>query len=68
MAAKEAAGPLLESVEFLDTFDLPDAVHSLHFGLRFRHPERTLTGEEIERAVQSVIAICATRFGATLRS
>jgi phenylalanyl-tRNA synthetase beta chain len=65
---RSAAGPLLDSLEFLDTFDLPDEKHSLHFGLRFLHPERTLTGEEVERAVQAVVDASAANFGATLRA
>ena len=34
----------------------------------FRHKERTLTGEEVERAVEGVIEACEARFGAKLRS
>lgn len=67
---RSSAGPRLESLEFLDTFqggDLPPDRHSLHFGLRFRHPERTLTGDEVEKAIQAVVTSCANRFGATLR-
>lgn len=67
-AAAEAGGPTLERLDFLDTFDLPEGRHSLHFGLRFQHAERTLTGEEVETAVQAIVAACASRFGATLRS
>jgi phenylalanyl-tRNA synthetase beta chain len=33
----------------------------------FRHPERTLTGEEVERAVRSVVEACERRFSAKLR-
>jgi phenylalanyl-tRNA synthetase beta chain len=69
-AARQAAGNLLESLEFLDTFEggtIPADRHSLHFGLRFRHPERTLTGEEVDRAVQAVVEACRARFEATLR-
>ena len=67
-AATKAGGPLLELVEFLDTFDLPDAMHSLHFGLTFRHPDRTLTGEEADAAVRAVLDACKARFDAALRS
>ena len=66
-----AAGSSLESLAFLDTFaggNVPEGSHSLHFGLTFRHPDRTLTGEEVERAVQAVVATLAARFGATLRA
>jgi phenylalanyl-tRNA synthetase beta chain len=67
---REAAGPVLEALEYLDVFaggDLPVDKHSLHFGLRFRHSERTLTGEDVEQAVQTIVDACAQRFGATLR-
>lgn len=70
-AATRAAGSSLESVDYLDTFaggTVPAGMQSLHFGLRFRHPERTLTGEEVEKAVKSVVDVCAARFGATLRA
>lgn len=69
-AARDAAGPTLESLAFLDTFtggNVPEGKHSLHFGLTFRHPGRTLTGEEVEKAVQAVVASCTARFEATLR-
>jgi phenylalanyl-tRNA synthetase beta chain len=69
--ATEAAGSLLESIAYLDTFqggNIPESSQSVHFGLTFRHPERTLTGEEVERAVVKVVEACAGRFGAMLRS
>ena len=68
---EQAAGPTLEAVEYLDTFrggNVPEGSQSLHFGLRFRHPDRTLTGEEVERAVAAVVEACRVRFGATLRT
>ncbi|AGA25392.1 phenylalanine--tRNA ligase subunit beta [Singulisphaera acidiphila] len=70
-AVRDVAGPTLEAVLYLDTFrggNLDNDRQSLHFGLRFRHPARTLTGEEVEQAIQTVIAACADRFGATLRT
>jgi phenylalanyl-tRNA synthetase beta chain len=65
-----AGGSTLESIVYLDAFrggNIPEDRQSLHFGLRFRHPERTLTGDEVEKAVQSIVEACSTRFEATLR-
>ncbi len=65
-----SAGPTLEGVVYLDAFrggNIPDDRQSLHFGLRFRHPERTLTGDEVERSVQAIVDACASEFAATLR-
>jgi len=69
-AARSAAGPTLESLTFLDTFagaGIPEGRHSLHFGLTFRHPERTLTGDEVDRQVQAIVEACKNRFEAALR-
>jgi phenylalanyl-tRNA synthetase beta chain len=69
--AAEAAGPFLESISYLDSFrggNVPEDAQSVHFGLTFRHPERTLTGDEVERAVSQVVEACAARHGAALRS
>jgi phenylalanyl-tRNA synthetase beta chain len=70
-AATEAAGPTLVAVEYLDTFQggnlAPDR-ESAHFSLTFRHPERTLTGEEADRAVKAVVDACVMKFQARLRS
>jgi phenylalanyl-tRNA synthetase beta chain len=69
-AASASAGPLLSSIEYLDTFhggNLPDDQQSVHFGLTFRHSQRTLTGGEVDQAVKSVVDACASRFGARIR-
>ena len=61
---QKAAGSTLESVTYLDTFrggNLADDVQSVHFSMVFRHAERTLTGEEVERAVKSVVEACQRR-------
>jgi phenylalanyl-tRNA synthetase beta chain len=66
-----AGGSTLESIVYLDTFrggNVPEGCQSLHFGLRFRHPERTLTGEEVEEAVKSIVDTCVSRFEASLRT
>ncbi len=65
-----AAGPMLEGLDFLDTFaggNVPEGRQSVHFGLRFRHPERTLTGEEVDRSIRGIVDACVARFEATLR-
>jgi phenylalanyl-tRNA synthetase beta chain len=67
---QESAGSTLETVQYLDTFrggNLPDDKESVHFSIVFRHRERTLTGEEVEQAVKSVVDACESRFGARLR-
>jgi phenylalanyl-tRNA synthetase beta chain len=66
-----AAGSTLEAVTYLDTFlggNLAEDMQSVHFSMIFRHPKRTLTGEEVERAVKSVVKACEQRFSATLRT
>ena len=68
---RQAAGNRLESVSYLDTFqggNIPPDKHSLHFALEFRHPERTLTGEEVDQSVKDVVQACTARFGAELRT
>jgi phenylalanyl-tRNA synthetase beta chain len=70
VAATQAAGLTVESVEFFDTFHggaIPEGKHSVHFGLKFRHPDRTLTGDEVERSIRAVVEAFAARFGGTLR-
>jgi phenylalanyl-tRNA synthetase beta chain len=66
-----AAGSTLESAKYLDTFrggNLANDKQSLHFGMVYRHPDRTLTGEEVDGAVKAVIAACERRFSAKLRT
>jgi phenylalanyl-tRNA synthetase beta chain len=66
----QTAGPSLETVQYLDVFqggNIPNDQQSVHFSMIFRHKERTLTGEEVERAVKGVIDACEARFDAKLR-
>jgi phenylalanyl-tRNA synthetase beta chain len=66
-----AGGPKLEAVEYLDTFqggNLDAALQSVHLGMVFRDPERTLTGEEVERSVTAIVAACESNLGARLRT
>jgi phenylalanyl-tRNA synthetase beta chain len=67
---RQSAGPTLESLQYLDTFrggNLPEGMQSVHFSMVFRHPERTLTGEEVEGFVRAVVEGCEARFQAKLR-
>jgi phenylalanyl-tRNA synthetase beta chain len=68
---EQAGGKTLEGVNYLDIFqggNIPDDQQSVHFSMIFRHSERTLTGEEVERSVTAVVDACKSRFGAKLRS
>lgn len=65
-----SAGPWLESVEFLDDFkggNLASDERSVHFGLSFRNPERTLSGDEADLAIGEVIKCASQTLGARLR-
>jgi phenylalanyl-tRNA synthetase beta chain len=55
---RTAAGPLLVAVTVVSKYDrppVPEGKVSLTLGLRYRHPERTLTGEEVQASVDGVI-------------
>lgn len=69
--AHKSGGPLLEGVEFLDTFrggNLANGTQSLHFGMTFRDSQRTLSGEEADQAVGEIVKACSAEFGAALRT
>ncbi len=68
---RAAAGPLLESVGFGGQYkgkQIPDGKKSYLVTLLYRSSDRTLIGEEIEAAQQSVIETCRSQLGATLRA
>jgi phenylalanyl-tRNA synthetase beta chain len=53
-----AGGDLLRSVTLVDLYQgppVPAGKVSLTVTLRFQHPERTLTGEEVQAAVEAVV-------------
>ncbi len=55
---RRAAGPLLVAVGVVNRYDrppVPEGKVSLTLGLRYQHPERTLTGEEVQSSVDGVI-------------
>ena len=56
---REAAGPLLETVEPFDLYrgkGIPDGTRSVAYRLRFRAPDRTLTDKEADAAVKRVLS------------
>ena len=70
-AIRMAAGDLAESVTLFDLFTgepVPEGRKSLAFAVEFRAPDRTLTDEEAEAAVEAVRRRLAEEFGAELRS
>ena len=55
---RESAGPLLRAVEVVDRYDrppVPAGKASLTVSLRFQHPERTLTNDEVQASLEAVI-------------
>jgi phenylalanyl-tRNA synthetase beta chain len=70
-AIAEAAGDLLESVVLFDVFTgepVPEAKKSLAFALEFRAPDRTLTDQEAEAAVEAIVRTVTEAFGGELRA
>jgi phenylalanyl-tRNA synthetase beta chain len=70
-AVRSSAGLWLESVSFLDVYrgkGVPDGSKSVHFGLRFRHEQKTLSGDEVERSIEAIVQACRSRLGAMLRA
>ena len=66
-----AAGDLLGSSLLFDVHrgdPLPAGTKSLAFAVEFRAPDRTLTGEEADRAVTAIAERLFADFGATLRA
>lgn len=70
-AVRDGAGELLESVRLFDVFTDPERLgadrKSLAFALRFRAPDRTLTGDEAATARDAAVARAAQLCGAELR-
>jgi phenylalanyl-tRNA synthetase beta chain len=70
-AVREGAGDLLESARLFDVFADADRLgpdrKSLAFALRFRAPDRTLTGEEAAEARDAAVARAAELYRAELR-
>ncbi|MDB6060849.1 MAG: phenylalanine--tRNA ligase subunit beta [Verrucomicrobiaceae bacterium] len=70
-AARHAAGELLRDLTLFDVYQgkgIDPQRKSLAFGLTFQHTSRTLTEDEINAAVESVVNVLKTRFAAELRN
>ncbi|HEY7048230.1 MAG TPA: phenylalanine--tRNA ligase subunit beta [Jatrophihabitantaceae bacterium] len=71
-AVRDGAGELLESVRLFDVFADAERLgadrKSLAFALRFRAPDRTLTGDEAAAARDAAVARAAELCGAELRA
>jgi phenylalanyl-tRNA synthetase beta chain len=69
-AIREAAGPLLESVQLFDVYrgvSIPAGRKSLAFSLRYRAADRTLEDDEVSAIHGRVEAALGARFGAEVR-
>jgi phenylalanyl-tRNA synthetase beta chain len=69
-AIREAAGPLLESVQLFDVYrgeSIPAGRKSLAFSLRYRAADRTLDDEEVSAIHARVEAALRARLGAEVR-
>jgi phenylalanyl-tRNA synthetase beta chain len=69
--AVASAGDNLERAEFLSQYrgqQLGAEKKSYVIRLVFRSPERTLTSDEVDGAVRTVVAACEKDLGATLRA
>jgi len=69
-AIRAAGGEWLESVTLFDRYTgapVPEGAHSLAFSLVFRHPERTLTDEEVNTQVDTIFEALQREFGAQPR-
>jgi phenylalanyl-tRNA synthetase beta chain len=69
-AVREAAGPLLESIQVFDVYTgerIGADKKSVAISLVYRHPERTLQDEEVAAAHTGVVKALEEHFGAELR-
>lgn len=70
-ALRAGAGELLESVRLFDVYtgdQVGQGRRSLAYALRWRAPDRTLTGEEVAAARDAAVQTAAERVGAVLRA
>jgi phenylalanyl-tRNA synthetase beta chain len=69
---RATVGPVLERLEYLDTYRDPQKdgpnTKRLHFSFTLRAPDRTLTGPEADAIRDTIVATCGGKFGAKLLS
>mgnify|MGYP003303683049 CR=1 FL=1 len=64
------AGNLLENIEMFDVYrgaQIGEGNKSVAFSLTFRAADRTLTDEEVQKAVEKVMKVCAEKHEAVIR-
>jgi len=69
-AIREAGGEWLESVKLFDLYrgkQVGENKKNVAVSLRFRHPQRTLTDEEVDERMKAIIERVAERTGGKLR-
>jgi phenylalanyl-tRNA synthetase beta chain len=69
-ALRAAGGDLVSDVALFDVFvgdPVPAGARSLAFSIEFRSPERTLTDQEVDAAVDAIAFALRERLGAELR-
>jgi phenylalanyl-tRNA synthetase beta chain len=67
---REAAGPLLDAVSFVDQYrgqQIPAGKKSYVLSVAYRSPERTLTSQEVDDAQQAVVSACTAQLRAAQR-
>ena len=67
---RKAAGKLLESIEMFDVYrgvQIGEGNKSIAFSLTFRAADRTLTAEEVQKAMDKVQKVCAEKYNAVIR-
>jgi phenylalanyl-tRNA synthetase beta chain len=70
-ALVEAGGPVLDTCTLFDVFEgapLEPGTRSLAFAVQLRAPDRTLTDDEAQAAIDRMVAAVGDRFGANLRT
>jgi phenylalanyl-tRNA synthetase beta chain len=61
---------IIETIEVFDIYSgkgIPDGKKSIAFSLKFQHRERTLTDEEVDEVIKSILKSLGKEFSAELR-